>query len=234
VDKDALFAFLQQYGMVITDTSGVWNSLLDKLGLVLNADRSNLSSVGFSLFNISGKIVTVAGVIASVYLSTRYGKRAVAIVGFALATILMSAFILLPSNAIGATFLLEWARSLAYAPTIPLIWAMFADVADYAEWKTGRRITGLVFATILFALKTGLSLGGAIAGWLLSGYGYVANVAQTPNALLGIRMTVSIYPAIFLVIVVICLFAYKITKKLNLQIQDELAERRRVSNATLA
>ena len=229
VDKDALFAFLQNHGLAMTNTTGVWNSLLDKLGLVLNADRSNVSSVGFSLFNISGKIVTVVGVVASTYLSAIYGKRAVAIVGFTLATILMAAFILLPSNAIGATFLLEWARSLAYAPTIPLIWAMFADVADYAEWKTGRRITGVVFATILFALKTGLSLGGAIAGWLLSGYGYQANVAQSSSALLGIRMTMSVYPAIFLTIVVICLFCYTITKRLNLQIQDDLAARRQLS-----
>lgn len=234
VDKDALFAFLEEYGLAMTDSTGVWNSLLDKLGLVLNADRSNLSSVGFSLFNISGKIVTVIGVIASVYLSTKYGKKAVAIVGFTLATILMAAFILLPSNAIGATFLLEWARSLAYAPTIPLIWAMFADVADFAEWKTGRRITGLIFATILFALKTGLSLGGAIAGWVLSGYGYVANVAQTEHALLGIRMTISVYPAIFLAIVVVCLFCYKINKSLNVQIQDELTARRATSGAQTA
>ncbi|MEP6618396.1 MAG: MFS transporter [bacterium] len=229
VDKDALFAFLQNHGMAMTSTGGVWNSLLDKLGLVLNADRSNVSSVGFSLFNISSKIVTVVGVVSSVYLSMKFGKRAVAIVGFSLATILMAGFIMLPADAIGATFLLEWARALCYAPTIPLIWAMFADVADYAEWKTSRRTTGVIFATILFALKTGLSLGGAIAGWLLAGYGYKANVAQTPSALLGIRMTISIYPAIFLTIVVGCLFFYKITKKLNLQIQDELAERRRHS-----
>jgi Na+/melibiose symporter-like transporter len=179
------------------------------------------------MFNISGKIVTLVGIAFSTMLAVRYGKRAVAIVGFVFATIFMAAFILLPSNAIGATFLLEWARSLAYAPTIPLIWAMFADVADYAEWKTGRRITGVVFATILFALKTGLSLGGAIAGWLLSGYGYKANVAQTTEALLGIRMTISIYPAIFLGIVVVCLFSYKITKALNVQIQSELAQRRK-------
>ena len=83
----------------------------------------------------------------------------------------------------------------------------------------------MIFATILFGLKTGLSLGGAIAGWLLSGYGYQANVAQTPHALLGIRLTMSIYPAIFLCIVVGCLFFYKITKKLNIEIQDDLAAR---------
>jgi len=122
---------------------------------------------------------------------------------------------------------LEYLRALAFAPTIPLLWAMFADVADYAEWKTGRRTTGVIYATIMFGLKAGLSLGGAMAGWLLSWYGYKANVAQTQEALLGIRMTVSVYPAIFFLIVVFCLFFYEIGKKLNIQIQDELAERRK-------
>ena len=104
---------------------------------------------------------------------------------------------------------------------------MFADVADYSEWKTGRRTTGVIFATILFGLKTGLSLGGFAAGWLLSGYGYVPNAVQTPEALQGIRMTISIYPAILFGIVIVCLLCYKIGKRLNLQIQDELAERRK-------
>lgn len=232
MDKESLFAFLQHHGLVVSTGTGLWHGLLDALGLVLKEDRSNVAAVGFSLFNISGKLVTLVGVGVSTYLSFRYGKRAVAIVGFSLATIFMAAFILLPADAIGATFVLEWVRSLCYAPTIPLIWSMFADVADYAEWKTHRRITGVVFATILFALKTGLSLGGAIAGWLLSGYGYRANQQQTAHALLGIRMTVSIYPAIFLCIVVGCLAFYKITKTLNLQIQDELDARRTQLSAT--
>jgi Na+/melibiose symporter-like transporter len=175
---------------------------------------------------MSSQFVTVIGVLMSTWLSIRFGKRAVALVGFSLATLLMAAFIFLPSDAIGATYALEWARALCYAPTIPLIWAMFADVADYAEWKTGRRTTGVIFATILFGLKAGLSLGGAIAGWLLSGYGYRANAEQTAQALTGIRLTVSVYPAVFLGIVVVCLIFYRITKALNLQIQDELAERR--------
>ena len=232
VDKDSLYTFLQNHGLVVSTGTGMWHGLLDALGMVLKEDRSNVGAVGFSMFNISGKIVTVIGVALSTFLSFRFGKRAVAIVGFSLATIFMAAFILLPKDAIGATFVLEWVRSLCYAPTIPLIWSMFADVADYAEWKTHRRITGVVFATILFALKTGLSLGGAIAGWLLSGYGYKANEQQTEHALLGIRMTISIYPAIFLTIVVGCLLFYTITKKLNIQIQDELAERRLRVDAT--
>jgi Na+/melibiose symporter-like transporter len=120
-----------------------------------------------------------------------------------------------------------WLRSLVYAPTIPLLWAMFADVVDYAEWKTGRRTTGVIYATVLFALKVGLSLGGFLAGWLLSGYGYKPHVTQTEHALLGIRLTISIYPAILYSVIVGALCFYSIGKKLNLQIQDELAERRK-------
>ena len=134
---------------------------------------------------------------------------------------------LLPRDAVGTLFVLEYARALSYAPTIPLIWSMFADVVDYSEWKTGRRITGVIYATILFGLKTGLSLGGALAGWLLSGFGYRANAVQTAGALQGIRLTISVFPAILFVIVIICLICYKIGKDLNLQIQDELAERRK-------
>ena len=154
--------------------------------------------------------------------------------GFALTAIFMTSFILLPANAVWALFTLEYLRALAFAPTIPLLWAMFADVADYAEWRTGRRTTGVIYATIIFGLKAGLSLGGAMAGKLLKLYGYIPNVPQTAKALLGIRLTVSVYPAIFFFIVVVCMFFYKISKKLNIQIQDELAERRKKFQAIAA
>jgi len=223
VDTNRLYAFLRTVGLPESTSSG-W--LLQGLGLVLNPDRSNVASVGFSLFNISSQLVTVVGVLCSVWLAARFGKRAVALAGFATTTVFLAAFILMPRDAIVGTFVLEWVRALCYAPTIPLIWAMFADVADYGEWKTGRRTTGVIFATILFALKVGLSLGGAVAGWLLSGYGYQANAAQTPQALQGIRMLVSVYPALFLVVVIVSLLFYPITKKMNEDIQDELESRR--------
>ena len=228
VDSARLLAFLEGLGLpqaTAAQPDG-GHPLMNILGLIINADRSNIASVGFSLFNIASQAVTVIGVIASTALAMRYGKRAVAIVGFSIATVLMAGFILLPAGSIGATYGLELARALAYAPTIPLIWAMFADVADYAEWKTNRRVTGVIFATILFALKTGLSLGGAIAGWLLSGYGYQPNVAQTPNALLGIRLIVSIFPALCLVVVVICLLRYRIDRSVESEMGAELARRR--------
>ncbi|HWC96181.1 MAG TPA: MFS transporter [Candidatus Sulfopaludibacter sp.] len=226
VSQPRLFDFLQGWGLTGV-SGGMFHSLLNTFGLVVDANRTNVASVGFSLLNITSQFVTVAGVLCSTFLSIKFGKRAIAIIGFSLTTVFMAGFILLPADAIGTTYLLEYIRALTYAPTIPLIWAMFADVADYSEWTTGRRTTGVIFATILFALKTGLSLGGATAGWLLSGYGYKPNAVQTPHALQGIRMTISLYPAVLFMVVIGCLLSYKIGKKLNLQIQDELAERRK-------
>jgi len=229
LNKDRLFEVLQGLGLTnIADGSGgTFYKILNAFGLIVKSDKTNVVSVGYGLFNMFSQFVTVIGVIFSTYLSIRFGKRIVAIVCFSLTTVFMVMYILLPADAIGTMFLLEFVRALSYAPTIPLIWAMFADVVDFGEWKTSRRTTGVIYATILFALKAGLSLGGAIGLWLLAAYGYQANVAQTPKALLGIRMSVSVYPAVFLLIVIVCLLCYKITKKMNIQIQDELAERRK-------
>ena len=230
VNQDRLFELLQSLGLSAASgavPTGTWHYLLNTFGLIVDGAKTNVSSVGFSLFNMSSLFVTLIGVLCSSLLSIRFGKKAVALAGFSMTTIFMALFVLLPPTAIGTVFLLEYLRVLTYGPTVPLIWAMFADVVDYAEWKTGRRTTGVIYATILFGLKAGLSLGGAIAGWLLSGYGYRANAVQTPGALLGIRMTMSVYPAAFFLIVIVCLICYKIGKRLNIQIQDELAERRK-------
>ena len=227
VSQDRLYGLLDSLGLAHPAAGGAWSYLLNTFGLVVDPARSNVASVGFSLFNMSSQFVTVVGVLCSTWLSVRFGKKAVAVAGFSLTTVFMALFILLPPDAVGTLFTMEYARALTYAPTIPLIWAMFADVVDYSEWKTGRRITGVIYATILFGLKTGLSLGGAIAGWLLSSFGYRANAAQTPQALHGISMMISVIPAVFFGIVIVCLVCYRIGKGLNLQIQDELAERRR-------
>ena len=124
----------------------------------------------------------------------------------------------------------ETLRQFAYGFTIPLLWAMMADVADFSEWKTHRRATAMVFSAIVFALKAGLGFGGAIGGWLLSAYGYVPNAAQTEHALHGIRLTASLFPAIaFLARASVCLVFYRIDKPLELEMTDDLAERRELS-----
>jgi GPH family glycoside/pentoside/hexuronide:cation symporter len=227
INPDRMSDVLQTLGLAGSAGSGWWHSLLDSFGLIVNAEKTNVADVGFSLFSMSSQFVTVLGVLCATFLGMRFGKKAVALAGFSLAGIFMASFVLLSPDSIKAAFALEYLRALSFAPAIPLLWAMFADVADYAEWKTGRRTTGVIYATIMFSLKAGLSLGGAIAGWLLSAYGYVPNVQQTAEALLGIRLTISVYPAVFYGIIIGCLVFYQIGKKLNIQIQDELAERRK-------
>jgi GPH family glycoside/pentoside/hexuronide:cation symporter len=232
VDKTELFAFLKSLGLVVTaaDTAAEgswWHGLLNTFGLLATEDRSNVTSVGFSLFNMCGQLVMILGVLVSRRLSMRFGKRNVFLVGLFFTALFTGLFILLPADAVGGIFILNLLKSLAYGPTIPLLWAMMADVADFAEWKTRRRATGVVFAGIVFALKAGLGLGGAICGWMLAAYGYIPNVIQDEHALFGIRMTASIYPAITFFIGVVALWFYSINKEQNLQIQDELIERRK-------
>ncbi len=123
-------------------------------------------------------------------------------------------------------FVLNVVSSLAYGPTIPLLWAMIGDTADFGEWKTGRRSTGFVFAGVVFALKAGLGLGGAIAGWLLAAYGYTPTTASEPTVLAGIRSMVSVYSAIPFAVGVIFMLFYPITKSVSVRMGAELQERR--------
>jgi len=181
----------------------------------------------FSLFNVFGLGATIVGVIGSTALARRYGKRDVFIAGLGLTVVFTAAFAFLPRDAVAVIFVTEMLRQLAYGFTIPLLWAMMADVADYSEWKNRRRATAIVFSAIVFALKAGLGFGGAIGGWVLSAYGYVPNVEQTERALQGIKLTVSVFPAITFAICVACLFFYRIDRKLEIEITDELTERRR-------
>jgi Na+/melibiose symporter-like transporter len=231
IDKDALYNFLQSLGLSqsASGTGGVWYGILNGFGLIVGKDGSNVSGVGFSLFNMAGMLMNILGLMVSPALARRFGKKLVFGTGLFFTALFTGLFILLPAQAVGAAFILNILKSAAYGPTIPLLWAMMADVADYSEWRTRRRATGLVFAGISFALKAGLGFGGAICGWILSAYGYnnLPNAVQTPHAILGIRMASSIFPALTFFAGFTAILFYAISKKLSLQIQDELAERRK-------
>jgi GPH family glycoside/pentoside/hexuronide:cation symporter len=181
----------------------------------------------FSLFNVLGTTATIVGVVLSKPLALRWGKRNLFIGGLAFTVLFTAAFAFFPPTAIVPIFAAEILRQFAYGFTIPLLWAMMADVADYSEWKTGRRATAVVFSAIVFGLKAGLGFGGAIGGWLLSHYGYVPNAAQTPHALDGIRLTMSVFPALSFAACVACLFFYRIDRGVENRIAGDLAERRR-------
>ena len=181
----------------------------------------------FSLFNVLGTGATIIGVLLSTALAIRMGKRNLFLAGLALTVVFTAAFVALPRDAVKAIIATEMLRQFFYGFTIPLLWAMMADVADYSEWKTHRRATAIVFSAIVFGLKAGLGFGGAIGGYVLAAYGYVPNVAQSEHALAGIRMSASVFPAIGFALCLVCLFFYRIDKRLELTMADELTERRK-------
>ena len=181
----------------------------------------------FSLFNVFGLGSLIVGIVCSNALARRFGKRSVFIGGLFVTAVFTAALAILPAGAVVPLFAVEVIRQFAWGWTAPLLWAMMADVADYSEWKTGRRATAMVFAATVFGLKAGLAIGGAVAGWLLSLYGYMPNVAQTAEALAGIRMIASVFTGVVFLMAVGCLFFYKIDKQLNIRISEELTERRK-------
>ena len=229
VDSGALFAFLDKLGLVATQTSdSVGYTILNAFGLIVSSPE-RAYEVGFGVFNMLGAVVQFFGVIfLSGFLANRFGKKSVFIVCLAL-TAVFTAFFYFPNETdVETMFVLNFLKSLAYAPTVPLLWAMIADVADHSEYVNHRRATGFVFAGVVFALKAGLGIGGAILGFLLSGFGYVsgAGIAQSESAIHGIVLSSSIIPAVTFFIGVIALYFYPITKKYNEEMQAELTERR--------
>jgi len=209
----------------------MWHTFLDAFGLIAQPDHSNVFAVGFSLFNMIGQVITLAGVILlSGFLSNIFGKRNVFLICLALTAFFTALFFVVDSTNISTIFIINCLKSLTYAPTIPLLWAMMGDVADHSEWVNHRRATGFVFAGVVFALKAGLGIGGAICGAIVDSFGFVSNTVQTENAIFGIRLTSSVIPAITFFVGVIALFFYPISKKLNEHIQDDLAKRRLENN----
>lgn len=229
LDQNSVREFLGHVGLAGLGTGPVtgWKAALDGLGLLVKPDNSNAAAVGLSLFFVVGSVVQIIGIMVSKPLADRFGKKSVFIAGVSVTTVATFAVFFVDPTSVGLLFWLGILWSVGWGPTVPLLWVMIADVADYSEWKTSRRATGFMFAGILFALKAGLSLGGALSAWVIDAYGYVPNVAQTERALLGIRLGASVYPAIALGLVLVCLALYPIGKALNQRIQKDLEERRR-------
>lgn len=236
VDKAAMFDFLEKLGLTAPPLeSGAPRpgGLLESLGYIVHGTRdtlasSNVSAVFYSIVNIANRITTIVVILLSVSLAHRFGKKAVAVCGFGLSTVLGFAFYFLePANVYGM-LLVTVLGCVAYAPTIPLIWAIFADVADYSEWKTGRRFTGIVFATIGFALKAGLALGSASFLWIMAGFfHYNTHLPAAPAAVAGYRACAGVGVGILFGVCTVLLAAYQLNQRITVAMAEELAGRRK-------
>jgi len=182
----------------------------------------------YSWFNGFGLAALLLGVACSTTVSIRVGKRGLFIASMILTGVFSALLLVLPPTATAVIIGTEVLRQFSFGLSGPILWAMMGDVADYGEWKTGRRASGTVTAATVFALWAGLALGGAIAGWLLSAYGVASEAAvQTAHAQSGIRMTASVYASLAFLATAVCLLFYSITKELNRKIADDLTERRK-------
>jgi sugar (glycoside-pentoside-hexuronide) transporter len=187
----------------------------------------------FAWFNGFGLAALLLGVACSTMVSIRVGKRQLFIASMLLSGIFNMALFVIPPSSTVVIILTEVLRQFAYGLSGPIIWAMMGDVADYGEWKTGRRASGTVTSAVVFALWAGLALGGAIAGWLISLYGFASGAeVQSAHAQLGILLTASIYAGLAFFAVAACLFFYPISREGNQKIANELAERRKGFSAS--
>jgi Na+/melibiose symporter-like transporter len=181
----------------------------------------------FSLFNAGGIAFMIVGIGFSKRLADRFGKRDVFGAALLVSTLCLLAFWFYSPQSIGLVVVSYILHGFFYGITIPLLWAMIADVADYSEWKNHRRATAIVFSAMLCGLKFGLSIGGALVAAILAAYGYDAALpAQAPDVVHGIKLAVSVYCSIPFLLGVALLFGYEVDKSMETRIERELGARR--------
>lgn len=181
---------------------------------------------GVQLFNVIGTIALIVVIPFSKPLAKRFGKRNVFLASSIISGIFFMLLYLPGVGDIKLIYLFNILAKMAYAPAVPLIWTMLADTADYSEWKTGRRSTGLTFSAATFAQKAGWGIGGALAGWLLAIFKFVPNVEQSASTIVGMKLMISVFPGILYMSCAILLFFYSIDHKTCLTMEKELQERR--------
>ena len=215
VDKESLANFIKP----ITD-------FLSSIGV--NFFGEDPTAAGFGLFNAGGIIFMIVGITISKRFADKYGKRDVFGVALFISTLFILAFVLFPPKSVSLMFGSQILHGFFYGLTIPLLWAMIADVADYSEWKTNRRATAIIFSAMMVGLKVGLSVGSALLTWLLGLFGYVANsdAVQSASAIQSTKYLVSIFPSIPFLIGASLLFFYEINKKMEVEIEADLKKRR--------
>ena len=179
-----------------------------------------------SAFNTVGQISSFLGVIAVSWFAKIIGKKKAFIFIFVVAIGSTAAFYFVPPQKIGWIFLLQIAGSLTGGPLSVLLWAMYADTADYAEWKRGRRTTGLVFSASTMSQKIGWALGAFAALNLMSGVGFAPNQVQSEQSMHGLLLLFSLIPAGMGVLSLVLVFFYPLTDKKVEMMTKELNDRR--------
>lgn len=179
------------------------------------------------LFNVIGTVALIVAIPFSKPLAQKFGKRNVFLASSLLSGFFFICLYIPSSDNLSLIYTFNILAKVSYAPAVPLLWTMLADTADYSEWKTGRRATGLVFSAATFAQKAGWGIGGALAGWLLAIFQFEANVEQTETAITGIKLMISVFPGILYMSCAILLYFYTIDHETCVVMKRDLDARRK-------
>ena len=228
LDEGALAAFLDD--IRFNDFIGNLNALVTSVGMSEFRWPKDAPTSAFSLFNACNIIMQIIGIGFSKFIADRFGKRNTFGVALFVSSLFLLVFYWFPPDAIGFVYLAVIAHGLAFGVTVPILWAMVADVADYSEWRNKRRATAIIFSAMMVGLKAGLSMGGALLTAILAFYGYEASLpAQGADTIEGIKACVSIYASIPFFVATGALFFYAIGKRMETTIESELSGRRQAA-----
>jgi GPH family glycoside/pentoside/hexuronide:cation symporter len=153
-------------------------------------------------------------------------KKRLMIILMSLTTVFSCGFFFIPKDQVALMYALQVAMGFVLGPKSPLAFSMYADTADYNEWRTGRRATGMTFAAATFSQKLGTAVAVAVIGAIFTALGYVPNVAQSAGSQEGIVWLMSFIPAVFALLAVVCMFFYNLDGKKLAQVQSELLARK--------
>lgn len=188
-----------------------------------------------SSFLVAGSVAAIIGMLFTKHVVGKVGKKNLMIFMNVSVAVLTACFFFLRPDQIGWMFGLHIAAALVSGPTPVVLWAMYADTADYSEWKNRRRATGLIFSAATFSQKLGCAVGAAMTGFALDFFRYTSPIAgveqvQSEMTRQGLCLMMSVIPAGFLLVASACLWGYTISESVLQQVEAELIARKRAGS----
>jgi GPH family glycoside/pentoside/hexuronide:cation symporter len=177
----------------------------------------------FLFFNTIGMI---AGVLVTMPCVRLFGKKPLIVAITLISAVIELLFYFLPADQFKVLVCVNLVWAVLAGATPVLLFSMYADVADYYEWKFKRRATGLVTSGIMFAIKFGVAIGGFLTLRLLAAFHYVPNQAQSPGAVTGIKLLFSVIPAVLSLVYGVILIFYPINEARLQKIEEDLRKRK--------
>jgi glycoside/pentoside/hexuronide:cation symporter, GPH family len=211
-------------------------SLFGKEQLVLLEETHKYGfEVLASLFNTVGQGLSLIGVLLIPWFTKLVGRKSAITFLFITALVFTGVFYFLKPENVTLILIFQVFGSITGGPISALLWVLYADTADYSEWKTGRRATGLVFSASIMSNKIGWAIGSMIAAFILDKTGFIPNIVQNLDVQMGLKSMMSIIPtAIGLVALIILAFFYKLDEGLMRTVKSDLEERRKASENAIS